>query len=321
MSIRRVDLLTSSAALACASALGGSRAAAADLTHVRVSTTMTDDTTVLYYALQTGMFKKAGLDVEYIVSKSGSAAAEAVVTGAIDIGKSSLVNLLNAHVRGIPIELITAGAVYGSKLSPASSILVGLDSNINAAKDLNGKTIAVAYLQDFHSLLARIWVDQGGGDSKTVKFLEIPDSAQGASVIAHRVDACLLQEPALSIALKTKQLRAFPLTSMNLGAFLYSAWFAKTDWAAKHSDIVDAFTRVMSASSAYTNAHQDQTAKMMAQATGVTVDSVLAMQRLRSATTLDAANVQPMIDASARYGLLPQAFPASDMIYVSPARR
>ena len=138
--MRRVDLMTSAVGLAGASAFRSLRAAADELTHVRVSTTMTDDTTVLYYALQTGMFKKAGLDVEFIVSKSGSAAAEAVVTGAIDIGKSSLVNLLNAHVRGIPIQLVAAGAVYDSKLSPASSILVALDSNINSAKDLNGKT-------------------------------------------------------------------------------------------------------------------------------------------------------------------------------------
>jgi len=297
----------------------GVASAAVGLTPLRVSTGVTDDATVLFYAMQSGMFKKAGLDVQFTAAQSGAAVATAVVAGTIDIGKSSLINLMNAHLRGIPIQLVAAGAIFDARVAPFGQLLVAADSGITSGKDLTAKTIGVPYLQDFNVLVVRMWMDQNGGDSRTLKFVEIPDSALTAALLAHRIDGCVLQEPNLSAAIQTRQVKAFPVTPSD-SAFLFSAWFANRVWVAAHAETVAAFIRVMSASTAYTNAHPEATAKMMADATGVPLDVLLKMPRLHSATSLTAAAIQPYIDVAARYGMIPQAFPAQAMMYGTVTR-
>jgi len=292
----------------------GAGSAAVRLTPLRVSTGVTDDATVLFYAMQSGMFKKAGLDVQFTAAQSGAAVATAVVAGTIDIGKSSLINLMNAHLRGIPIQLVAAGAIFDARVAPFGQVLVAADSGITSGKDLTGKTIGVPYLQDFNVLVVRMWMDQNGGASKTLKFVEIPDSALTAALIAHRIDGCVLQEPNLSAAIQTRQVKAFTVTPSD-PAFLFSAWFADNDWVAAHADTVAAFIRVMSASTAYTNAHPEATAKLMADATGVPLDAFLKTPRLHSATSLTTSVIQPYIDVAARYGMIPQAFPPQAMMY------
>jgi NitT/TauT family transport system substrate-binding protein len=310
--------------LTCALALllntwPGEGSAAVRLTPLRVSTGVTDDATVLFYAMQSGMFKKAGLDVQFTAAQSGSAVATAVVAGSIDIGKSSLINLMNAHLRGIPIQLVAAGAIFDARVAPFGQLLVAADSGITSGKDLTGKTIGVPYLQDFNVLVVRMWTDQNGGDSKTLKFVEIPDSALAAALVAHRIDACVLQEPNLSAAIQTRQVKAFTVTPSD-PEFLFSAWFAKSDWLAAHPDAVAAFIRVMSASTAYTNAHPEATAKLMADATNVPLDAFLKTPRLHSTTSLTTSAIQPYIDVAARYGMIPQAFPAQAMMYGTATR-
>jgi NitT/TauT family transport system substrate-binding protein len=317
-SMRRMAMLTCALAILVIT-WPGVGSAAVHLTPLRVSTGVTDDATVLFYAMQSGMFKKAGLDVRFTAAQSGAAVATAVVAGTIDIGKSSLVNLMNAHLRGIPVQLVAAGAIFDARVAPFGQVLVAADSGITSGKDLTGKTIGVPYLQDFNVLVVRMWVDQTGGDSKTLKFVEIPDSALTAALIAHRVDGCVLQEPNLSAAIQTHQVKAFTVTPSD-PAFLFSAWFADNDWVAAHADTVAAFIRVMAASTAYTNAHPEATAKLMADATGVPLDSFLKTPRLHSATSLTTSSIQPYIDVAARYGMIPQAFPAQAMMYAAAIR-
>ncbi|HXF33233.1 MAG TPA: ABC transporter substrate-binding protein, partial [Candidatus Acidoferrales bacterium] len=69
------------------------------LTLIRVGGVQTDDITPLIYAIRTGMFRKEGLDVQSVASNSGAATAAAVVSGSYEIGKSSLLSLMNAHLR------------------------------------------------------------------------------------------------------------------------------------------------------------------------------------------------------------------------------
>jgi NitT/TauT family transport system substrate-binding protein len=307
--IRRIATLTFAVVLVMIT-LPGAGTAAVGLTSLRVSTGLTDDATVLFYAMQSGMFKKAGLDVQFTVGQSGAAVASAVIAGSIDIGKSSLLNLMNAHVHGIPIQLVAAGAIFDARVAPFGQLLVAADSGITSGKDLTGKIIGVPYLQDFNVLVVRMWMDQNGGDSKTLKFVELPDSALTAALLAHRIDGCVLQEPNLSAAMQTHQVKAFAVTPSD-PAFLFSAWFANADWIAAHVQTVATFVRVMSASAAYTNAHPEATVKMMADATGVPLEALQKTPRLHSATSLSTS----YIDVAARYGLIPQPFPAQAMMY------
>ena len=48
--------------------------------------------------------------------------------------------------------------------------------------DLNGKTAATPALNDLNQLVISTWVDKNGGDSKTMKWIEFPNSGLGAAL-------------------------------------------------------------------------------------------------------------------------------------------
>ncbi len=171
----RGDILRGMAVFSAGSALLGSPLVgrAQSTPTLRVGTTMADDLTPVYYALRSGMFKRAGLEIDLNILGSGGAVAAAVVGGALDIGHSSLVAILTAHAKSIPIVLVAAGAMYDEK-APAGVLVQSADSNLRTGRDLSGKTIGVSALGDFSSLVVSMWTEQTGGDPKSLRFVENP---------------------------------------------------------------------------------------------------------------------------------------------------
>lgn len=282
---------------------------------LRIGTTMSDDFTPVLYALKNDLFRKAGLDVQVTVLGSGSAIATAVVGGALDLGKSSIVSLMSAHVRGVPLALVCPGAIYDAR-TPYAELVTAPDATFKTGKDLEGKTVAAPALNDFNTLVTKMWVDQNGGDSATLKFVELPNVAQAAAVAEHRIDAAVLQQPDLQNALDGGKAKVLGLAYSAISQqFMFAGWFASTDWAAKHPDLVRTFTRVAIEAAKYANAHHAETAAILADATKIPLAVVQQMPRVDSATVMDAKFIQPMIDAAAKYKMLPRAFPASEMIF------
>jgi NitT/TauT family transport system substrate-binding protein len=281
---------------------------------LRIASTMADDLTPILFAIKDGRFKRAGLDVDLTVLASGAAVAAAVAGGAIDIGKSSLVSLMNAHIRGVPIALVAAAGMYDAK-APYAELVMASDATFKTGKDLNGKTIGVPAIGDFNVLVTSMWVDQNGGDSKTLKFVEIPNTTQSAAVADHRIDAAVLQQPDLSQSLDTGKVKFLGLAYSAISpSFMFTGWFAKTDWATAHPDLVKAFERVATDAARYTNGHHADTAQLLSDASKIPVATIQKMARTDSGLTLTPAMIQPLIDASAKYKLVPKAFPASELI-------
>jgi ABC-type nitrate/sulfonate/bicarbonate transport system substrate-binding protein len=87
MQVRRRSFLVASAALSlvpCAA-----HAQSSDLIPLRVGAAMDDQSKPVFYALDNGLFAKAGLDVQLVaLSGGGAAIAAAVVGGSLDLGRS-----------------------------------------------------------------------------------------------------------------------------------------------------------------------------------------------------------------------------------------
>jgi NitT/TauT family transport system substrate-binding protein len=300
--------------------LGGA-AQTEQLTTLIVGATLVDDVSPLVYAEKTGMFRREGLDVQIAAASNGASMASAVLSGAYQIGKAAVITAFTAHAHGVPLVLIAPGGVYDSK-NPYALLVVPTDSTYRSAKDLNGKLIAVPSLHEFNQVVISAWVDQNGGDSRTLRFVEVPISATPAALAEHRVDASVLLYPALGVALDSGNVRVLaPVLNGIAPRFLLSAWFTSKDWAAQHPDLVAKFARVLAASAAYTNVHHAETAPMIADITGIALATVQRMVRTNCATSLNVADIQPVIDAAAKYGAISQAFPARELLFGDPAAR
>ena len=65
--------------------------------------------------------------------------------GAIDIGMSNSVSLVQARAKGLPFVIIAPGNIYSAK-QPSSLMVVPKTSTAQRARDLTGKTIGVSVL-------------------------------------------------------------------------------------------------------------------------------------------------------------------------------
>jgi NitT/TauT family transport system substrate-binding protein len=307
--MRRAHALALTAA-ACATTFA--RAARAQDAPLRVAAATIESSAEPYYASDGGFFKAAGIDVTFMGGNNGPAIAAGVASGAIDIGMSNSVSLVQARARGVPFVIIAPGSVYSAK-QPSSLMVVPRASAVQTAADLSGKTIGISVLNGIPQYAARAWVDAAGGDSAATKFVEIPYAEMLAALTQGRVDAASITEPYLTPA------RAF---SRSIGApfdavaprFLVTAHFTTLAWATAHPDLVRRYVHAIGKTAAWANRHPELIVPILAKYSKQPEDAVRTMQRSAFGEQLRARELQPVIDVTAKYGNITR-FGASEILY------
>jgi NitT/TauT family transport system substrate-binding protein len=309
--ISRARVLAGGAALALAPTI----VRAQTLEKLRMSAVPTDDMTPIYWAVKSGMYRKVGIDLEIVPVSSGSASTAAVVGGAYEMGKASPVASLLAHLRGLPVTIIANGSRFLTS-DKWNGMVIGVDSSIKTAAECNGKTGAAAGLNDINQLAMMSFIDKNGGDSKTVKWLEVPGSAVAAAIAEKRIDFAVLNEPQLSAALGTGKVKILTTAFASVsGRWLTSAYLAQPAFADKNPDLMRRFAKATYDSASYTNAHEAETIEVMSEASKIPVATFKQMARIGAATSGDPTFLQPVIDTAAKYGVIPRAFPPKDMYW------
>jgi len=282
---------------------------------IHVGGSLAEDLTPLYYGIKSGMFARAGLDVEIVGTNSGSAATAAVVSGTFEMAKTSLGSVFSAHLRGIPIVIVAPEVLYTPR-NHEGLLQIPVDAATKNGADLNGKVIGVPSLSDLNTMVSKAWVDKNGGDSSTLKFVEIPNSAQPEALAQHRIDAAIIESPALdaSLAAGTSKTLADPMSAI-APTYMIAAFIARADWAAQHADVLRRFNRTLAEAVTYVNAHHPETTPLVAELTKIEMANAAKMSRTVGGTTLDVALIQPFIDAAAKYGMIAHGFPARDVMW------
>ena len=280
---------------------------------VRLIGVPTDDMTPVFYAAKNGLYQKAGLDLEIVATSSGAVATDAIIAGTYELGKGSAIGVLNAYLHGLPIRIIGNGPVWDQQ-TPFSMMIVAADSPAKDGAFFNGKTLCTAALKDLNQLAMCAWIDQNGGDSKTINWVEVPNSAAGVGVAEHRFAATMLQEPQLSAALEAGTVRAFaPAYNGIAPHFSTALFFVQADWAGKNGKAIKTFLDATYAAAKLTNGHRSDTAAMMSEVTKIPLNVYQKMARPNCSLKSDPGLVQPMIDVAAKYGYISRGFSAKDI--------
>jgi NitT/TauT family transport system substrate-binding protein len=302
------------AALTVLLAVPHAGAAVADDATLNIGTIPIDPTAEVYYAQEEGFFKKAGLNVTITPFQSGGAIAAAVIGGAIDIGLADAVSMTSAHARGLPLTYLAPAGIY-KKGAETYVIAVPDASPIKTAKDFAGKTIAVNGLKNINEIPTDAWIDNNGGDSKSVKFIELNYPAMLPALDSGAIDGAAIVEPFMTFAQAKGKYRLISLTDRNLApAFAVAGWATTKAWAAAHPDLVKKFIAVMGDTARWANANHAASAQILATVSKMSPDVTSKMERAFYGERLDPALLQPVIDATAKYGVIPKAFPASEII-------
>jgi NitT/TauT family transport system substrate-binding protein len=230
-----------------------------------------------------------------------------------------LLGLIGGHAKGIPLTLVAPASMYDSK-APVAGTLVRSDSPIKAARDLNGKTVSVQSLKGFLQVAFMKWIDEHGGDSSSIKYIELSPSAASAALLAGRTDAATFANPLLAATLATKKARVFAWTCDSVGKYyLQAGYFCSLDYVTKNPDVIARFAKSVAEASAYTNTHLAETVDMISKFTSVSPDDITHMTRVTCGTKLDPAQIQPIVDLAVKYQIIPARFDAKEMI--DPALR
>jgi NitT/TauT family transport system substrate-binding protein len=282
-------------------------------TTLRMATLPVDASALAYYAADLGYFKDAGFDVSLQTIGNGAAIAAAIVANSLDIGWSNLVSLAVAYKRGIPVTIIGAGGIY-ARGALTNQLMVRKDSPIRKAADLTGKTIGCNGLTNLGQFGPELWIDKNGGTSSAVHFIEFPFPDLPAALAQGRIDAAFVAEPFITEAAPFARTLATPF-DLVAPRWMLGAWFTTPAWANGHREQVQTFGTVMAKTAAWANANQEQSGLLLAKYAKIDPAILKNMRRVPYATRAEAAEIQPVIDLSARYGALPAPFPARELMY------
>ena len=296
----------------------GLRAAAQTMTPLRVALYATENAAEPDYAKEMGFFAKAGLDVDIQTLNSSAAVAAAISSNAVDIGFVTIDVAAAIHQRNIPLVVIAPAAEYVSPGSMRTSALIlPGNSPVQQAKDLNGKIIAASALHSLAETAPRSWIDQNGGDSATIKFVELPFPAMPAALDSGRIDAAWVTEPFLGVARAHGRVLTYGFDGISKH-FLIGAWFATPQWAQDHPDVAKRYAGVIHDTAVWANKNQSRTGEILATYLKIDPAVIATMARTHYAEAVTPALLQPLIDVSSKYNGF-AAFPAQELM--SPSAR
>jgi NitT/TauT family transport system substrate-binding protein len=308
--MRRSEVLAAGA-LAALSAAVPARAAN---TALSVGATFDDDISATLYGISAGIFARNGLDLKVEPLLSGAAGASAVAAGALPIAKSSTIALVAAHAHGLPFVIIAPSVVFTAD-RPTSALIVRKDSLLKPGKDFNGKTLGVSSLVDARVISIKAWIDQNGGDSSTMKFIEVPASAVLSAVDAGRIDATVVSNTQLGDATQSGLFKNLGEPNAAIGKrYIVNTWYTTRAFLAQNPDIVHRFLTALLPAVNYANAHPAEMTQYLAPFVKIDEAKLRNMTHSVIATTLVPGEYQPVIDAAAKYGFIDKGFPAKDIL-------
>ncbi|MGH6771434.1 MAG: ABC transporter substrate-binding protein [Xanthobacteraceae bacterium] len=138
----------------------------------------------VHIALELGLFKKAGVNVQIVSLEGGVKTYRAMVAGSADVASASGPFSIVGRSRGAPTKLILANA-------PKLEASMVVQKNIKTLADLKGKRIGIQQPGGFADVLSRGVLRAAKVDPKDVKFVSIL-SEDVPPLVAGQIDTAIL---------------------------------------------------------------------------------------------------------------------------------
>ena len=273
------------------------------------------DLSPFFLAMDKAYFKDAGLDINLASMVGGAAIMPALASGSINIGWSNVISVYQGHLQGLDYRLVANGAINKKDTNDVFGVCVGADSPIKSAKDLAGKTVAVNTLRNIMHGATAHWIDANGGDSTTVKWIEIPFPQMALALANKQVDAYGGVEPFITVPVRQRQAR---LLGRQLGAIaprlLIASYFGSEAWINRNVPLVKAFVTAINRGIDAHNASLDEAKATLAKHTGLKPELFKDMALPAFEKKLLESDLQPMLDVALRYKFVDRKFPLSQVI-------
>ncbi len=285
-------------------------------TKLQVGTIKIGDLSPFFIAQEKGYFKEAGLEVNPVAMVGGAAIQPALASGALNIGWTNVVSMFQGHQEGFDYRYIASGALAKRGTNEVFGVQVALDSPIQSAKDLAGKTIATNTIGNITQAIGQHWIDRNGGDSSKLKWVEVPFPNMEAAVVQKHIDAFVAVEPFVTVpSLVNKKTRVLARPAGSIAPrFLIASFFSSDAWIQKNLDTVKAFVAALHRGIDAHNADLDGAKAIIAKSTGLSPEVLKVMTLTAFEKRLLESDLEPIMDLALRYKLINKKFPPRDVI-------
>lgn len=268
-----------------------------------------------YTAEEKGIFANHKLTVSQEKIAGGAALIPALESGALDIGFSNLVSVLQAREKGLDVKCLAGTLEKAADGSGLALMLATKNSGvITSAAALDGKTIAVNTVSNINQLVADAWIDAHGGDVASVKFVAVNFPDMPAALTEGRVDAAIVDEPFVTVAKNAGATILDPRPYQAIAKTpVFSCWLVTTKWVDGHPAEAKAFIAAMKDAAAYLKANPDYLRKILPKYTSISEDLAgnITLPVITTELTADDYNVWQ--DAALKFRLIEKRVSPSEL--------
>jgi NitT/TauT family transport system substrate-binding protein len=285
-------------------------------TKLQVGAMKIGDLSPFFIAQERDFFKEAGLDIKVTAMVGGAAIQPALASGALNIGWSNVISVYQGHLEGFDYRFIANGAINKRGTNDVFGFQVAVDSLIQSAKDLAGKTVAANTLSNIIQASGQHWIDHNGGDSSKVKWVEIPFPQMEAAVAQKHIDAFVAVEPFVTVPSqvnKKTRVLGYPLGGI-APRLLIASYFSNGAWIEKNGETVKAFITAINRGIDAHNADPEAAKTTIAKSTGLNPDYLKLVALPAFEKKILESDFQPMMEVAFRYKLIGKKFPPRNVI-------
>ena len=314
-----VGAVATSLLTACASGggdtTGGSEGTATGTKTVDVAVLPTSNMAAVYLGVKEGFFEDEGLDLNLTTVGGGADMIAGIQAGSFDFIAVGYVPLFAAAASGLPVRMIAANDVGGATEEEEwQAVVVGADSDIQSAADLEGATIGVNALKGVAEATIRASMQKQGLDDSTVQFVEVPFAEVPPAVANGTVDAGLTAEPFITQTLADGG-RIVETPSLKLGKhFPNGVWATSQELVDADPELVDAFTRAITKSVEFASENPDAVREILPTFTALSPELAAAIRLPVFSADLDRSQLDTFIEILLTYEVIESAPDLDQMI-------
>jgi NitT/TauT family transport system substrate-binding protein len=290
------------ATFAISLALTGAAAAQAK---IQVGCTATSDCASAMVAVDEGIFRKHGLDVEMTPIGINSNIPAAILSNSIQIGGPTSTVFLQAVDGGLDLVAIAGGSIMNPTSNGNITAFVRNGITIKEPKDFVGKKVGAPGLNAFLHVLFVKWLVEKGVDPRSVNFVEVTFPTMSDIIKSGGVDAVLTAEPfvrrMLNAGLGSVGARyAFELARTDPIIF----YAASREWVDRNAATIKKFREAIAESAEIVNNDREKASTSIAKFTKQPLELVKATPPNRSEPVLKPEQLAWWIDVMSSQKML-----------------
>jgi NitT/TauT family transport system substrate-binding protein len=302
-------------------------AASADtgkLTKVELGYVPFADSATTFLAIENGIFKKHGLDVNVTPAQAPTAIVASMVSGQTNIGFVTTPVLINANAQGTGIKCVSTidGRQTADAKQDGTVLVASPSSGIKAVKDLAGKKVAVVQLASLNAISVQALAHDAGIDFKSVQLIQLPFPQMPDALKQGRVDAAVIVSPFLQTAVTSGAVEVSHPNVDLWGDGTHLCYAATDKYIAEHEETVKNFSAAMVEATNYTKDHLDEAKATLVKYMQLTPDVAKAQTlSVNFNPNLNVGTIDKAVKVMKDLGLLQKELKATDLVWPGAAAK